>query len=299
MTKPPLKTQRPLGQQLLRRLRQYQRSHAADPGALAVASDKQSPQLPEPLPDRELLRSLHPAHAPYVFLYNRVSMLAEVLSSLEEFEPLAQLIHDAEDAYTPEGPPVSPLTRSYFGMWAYFDAAVGPQRETLGTCILGVGSLVGISPRFLELLQLMQDSRMGLYVHEGTQGSSQVLRELVTEEKRPYVVPAGHIGQPGEVWLARTLPSPSPAISHGVVFTTPFVMRGYGEREWLEYLLRTLPKMKSPDERSAYAALMKWGLSSYSWHDYIFQAYAGHDREAVYLTGLPDVTASLPHGQNL
>ncbi len=297
MTK-PLKTQGPLGQKLLRRLRRYRRSLGAELGALAATS-KEPPQHLETLPDRELLQRLDPAHAPYVFLYNRVSMLAEVLTSLDEFEPLTQLITRAEEAYMPEGPPISPLTRSYFGMWAYFDAAAGPQHETLGTCILGVGSLVGITPRFLGLLQTLQDSRMGLYVHEGPQGPAQVLRELVTGEQKPYLVPTGYIGQPGEIWLARTLPPPSRAFAHGVVFTTPYVMRGHGEREWHAFLLRTLPRLKSPDEPSAYAALMKWGLSSYAWHEYIFQAYAGHDREAVYLTGLPDVATSRPHGPSL
>jgi hypothetical protein len=294
----PLKTQGPLGQKLLRHLRRFRRSQGVDLGALKAAS-QESQQLLESLPDRELLQSLDPAHAPYVFLYNRVSLLAEVITSLEEFEPLVQLITRAEDAYMPEGPPISPLTRSYFGMWAYFDAAAGSYRETLGTCLLGAGSLVGLAPEFLQLLQTMQDSRLGLYVHEGTEGPSQVLRELVTGEQKPYVVPSGYSGKPGEVWLARALPPPSPAFAHGVVFTTPYVMRGHGEREWHAFLQRTLPKLKSPDEPSAYAALMKWGLSSYAWHEYIFQAYAGHDREAVYLTGLPDITASRPHGQNL
>jgi hypothetical protein len=124
-----------------------------------------------------------------------------------------------------------------------------------------------------------------------------VLRELVTGEKKPFVVPAGYVGKQGEVWLARALPPPSPAFSHGVVFTTPYVMRGYGEREWQAFLMRTFPKVQSSDELSAYASLMKWGLSTYAWPEYIFQAYAGHVPEAVYLTGLPDIMVSRPHGQ--
>jgi hypothetical protein len=42
---------------------------------------------------------------------------------------------------------------------------------------------------------------------------------------------------------------------------------------------------------------MKWGLSPFYWHEFIFQAYAGHALEVIYLTGLPDLRVSRPHGQ--
>jgi hypothetical protein len=286
----------PLGRKVVRALQKQLRARVVDLRAFAAAKQT-SQQLVDSLGGDERFRGLEPAHAVYVFMQHRVSLLLEVLSQLPALDPLTQVVHQAEEEYMPGGPPMSPLTLSYFVMWSYFDAAVGDPPETLGTCLLDAGDLLEVNPEFLRLLQQMQDSRMGLYVHVETRGALQVLRELVTGEQRSYLVPAGYIGRPGEVWLARALPPPSPAFAEGVVFTTPYVIRGYGERAWRAFLKRTLARIQAPDEPSAYAALMKWGLSPFYWHEFIFQAYAGHELEVVYLTGLPDVRASRPHGQ--
>lgn len=286
----------PLGRKLVRSLQKHRRARVVDLRAFAAAKQT-SQRLVDSLGGDERFRGLEPAHAVYVYMQHHVSLLLEVLSQLPALDPLVQVISRAEDEYMPGGPPMSPLTLSYFGMWSYFDAAVGDPPETLGTCLLDAGALLEADPEFRRLLQLLQDSRMGLFVHVEARGAVQVLRELVTGEQRPYLVPAGYIGRPGEVWLARALPPPAPGFAEGVVFTTPYVMRRYGEREWRAFLKRTLARIQAPDEPSAYAALMKWGLSPFYWHEFIFQAYAGHALEVVYLTGLPDVRASRPHGQ--
>jgi hypothetical protein len=39
-------------------------------------------------------------------------------------------------------------------------------------------------------------------------------------------------------------------------------------------------------------AVLKYGVD---WSEYIFAGYAGHVTEAIFLEGLPDVPASLPH----
>ena len=41
--------------------------------------------------------------------------------------------------------------------------------------------------------------------------------------------------------------------------------------------------------------IMKHGPSANHWNEYIFCAYAGYCKEAVFLTGIPDVKESLPH----
>jgi hypothetical protein len=287
----------PLGRKLVRVLQKHLRARVVDLRTFALAK-KTAQQLEDSLGGAERFQGLAPAHAVYVYMQNHVSLLLETLSQLPALDPLVRVIHRAEEEYMPSGPPMSPLTLSYFCMWSYFDAAVGDPPETLGTCLLDAGALLEMHPEFRGLLQLMQDSRMGLYVHVETRGPTQVLRELVTGEQRPYLVPAGYRGRPGEVWLARTLPPPSPAFAEGVVFTTPYVMRGYGERMWRAFLERTLARIQAPDAPGAYAALMKWGLSPFYWHEFIFQAYAGHASEVIYLTGLPDMRASRPHGQS-
>src|SRR5918998_2647117 len=65
--------------------------------------------------------ALDPLHAVYVAVQNATSVFAERVSGYPEFKPYYQLAAQAEDEYLPDGPPMSPLTKSYFTAWAFFD----------------------------------------------------------------------------------------------------------------------------------------------------------------------------------
>lgn len=80
----------------------------------------------------------------------------------------------------PSAPPMNPLTTSYFICWAFFDACMGSANETIGTTILEVGAAFGMHPELLRLIRLMQDSRMGFYIHRGREGDVSVLEDVVT-----------------------------------------------------------------------------------------------------------------------
>lgn len=58
------------------------------------------------------------------------------MSELPEFDPYCEIVGPAEEEYMPNAPPHSPLTRSYFTTWAFFDVRFGPDGETIGTCLL-------------------------------------------------------------------------------------------------------------------------------------------------------------------
>jgi hypothetical protein len=192
---------------------------------------------------------------------------------------------------------MSPLTASYFTSWAFFDAAVGAERETIGTCILALLREIDDDPDYLRAVGKMQDSRMGLYVQEGRIGDVTVLRELLTQAVVRCVVPSGHPGSQGELWYVRILPPPLDTDEVSVAFTTPYVIVRPGLEDWLAYLRRTLPRTGESDERRAYETLMKYGLDPNYWNEYVFEAYAGHRGEAVFLAGLPDVAESRPHSR--
>src|SRR5215212_9104238 len=69
-----------------------------------------------------LVRSGHdPLHAAYVAAQNFTSFLAEAVSQFPEFDPYCRIVGPAEEDYMPGGPPMSPLTMSYFTTWAFFD----------------------------------------------------------------------------------------------------------------------------------------------------------------------------------
>lgn len=70
------------------------------------------------------------------------------------------------------------------------------------------------------------------------------------------------------------------------------------EPAWLAYLDRERRRLGGkplPRKIDATTYIMKHGPSVNHWNEYIFCAYAGHRAEAVFLTGIPDIKASLTH----
>lgn len=285
----------PYARKLTAKLRSLLRQKVVDLQALS-AGRLAADTLQKTVASRAELADMDPAHAAYVHIQNQVSVFAELLTALPELERLTDILVAAEDEYMPLGPPTSPLTASHFWSWAFFDASVGPERETIGTCVLALAGVVPMHAEFLRLVQLAQDSRLGVYVHEGHEDGHVRLRELVTDQRCTALVPAGYRGTPGQLWLARVLPPPFPGSDRHIVFTTPYVLRSPGEAAWKAYFDRTLPKVDPGDRHAAHAALMKRGLRNDPnfWNEYIFEAYDDHQYDAVFLTGLPDVEASRP-----
>jgi hypothetical protein len=62
------------------------------------------------------------------------SHFAECVFHLPEIEAWTRAVEKAEDEYLPAGPPMSPLTRSYFWMWALYDLRIGKSTDTLAYC---------------------------------------------------------------------------------------------------------------------------------------------------------------------
>lgn len=286
----------PIAQKLLHALARARDRKIVELKALATARQHEA-ELQTTAATRDSLGELHPIHAIYVYVQNQVSIMSETITQLPTLDKLATIAAMAEDRYMPSGPPLSPLTGSYFFCWAVFDAAVGDSRETIGTCILAVARWAGSRPDFIRLIEAMQQSRMGLYIHDGCQKDTIDLRELITGERLPCIVPSGYRGERGEVWLVRVLPPPGPSFTASLVMTTPYVVVHPGEVQWQRYLDRTLPKVGAADLRNAYERLMKYGLNLNYWNEYIFEAYADHETSAVFLRGLPDIDASRPHSR--
>jgi hypothetical protein len=250
-------------------------------------------ELPPDVYDPQQMADLHPAHALYVLVLNLVSYFAEQLAATREMERFADILQRAEDEYVPDGPPVSPLTRSYFNLWAFFDARAGRANETIGSVILEMGRAFHMDEDLLRVIALLQESRMGLYRHEGRAGAQARLREFVTGEMRDAMVPAGYDGAAGEIWYARVLPPPIPGGSQGVVMTTPYIVVEPDAAEWEAYFRRAVPGGR----REEYERHMKYGPRRHYWNDYVFESYVNHQAAAIYCAGLPDVPESRPHAR--
>jgi hypothetical protein len=251
-----------------------------------------------------LVQSGHdPLHAAYVAAQQFTSFFAEAVSQFPEFGPYCKIVGAAEDEYLPGGPPMSPLTMSYFTTWAFFDVRFGPDRETIGTCLFDLADLLKMDPFTAETIRRFQGSRMGIYEYCGTESTRCRLRELVTEDEFACHVPSGHVGKPGELWYVRLCPPLLDMVDYHVVFTTPYVLIGATKRDWTAYLKKSLLGSQTTDLKKSLQQLLKFGKAQHSrkpdesWNEFVFQAYHHHQFEAVFLTGLPDVRGSLPHAE--
>ena len=103
-------------------------------------------------------------------------------------------VEAVDDAYVQSSPPMSPLTKNYFNCWLLFDITAGLNKETLTTIIIDLANHLGIHKAMIEVMQTMQDSRMGIYEFMGRQGDKILLRELTGNVVIPCICPAGYRG---------------------------------------------------------------------------------------------------------
>jgi hypothetical protein len=247
-----------------------------------------------------LVRSGHdPLHDAYIAAQNFSSFFAETVSPFPEFDPYYRIVGPAEEEYMPDGPPMSPLTKSYFTTWAFFDVRFGPDGETIGTCLLDLADLLGMDPFMVETIRRFQDTRMGIFEQCGSVGGRVRLRELVTDHEFTCHLPCGYRGKPGELWYVRRCPPLLDLVDYHLAFTTPYVLLGATKADWTAYLKKSL--LGSADTGKALREFLKFGKAANSpkpnetWNEFIFQAYLNHQTDAIFLTGLPDVKGSLPH----
>ncbi len=255
----------------------------------------------------ESLSKLDPMHGIYAYAQNKMSVFVEQLAELPMLSKLINAYADAEDMYMPSGPPMSPLTKSYFFSWGFFDLCAGQNKESFGTVTIDVCKVMGVDETLIKVFEIMQNSRMGFYVHEGVSGNCVFLRELITEKKIKVIVPSGYLGDRGQIWLARIMPEPfqNSMFGYSLVFITPYIISEMmgdkflypNEKKWLAFFERTLPKTGIKEKIPAYESLMKYGLEKNYWNEYIFEGYINHEESMIILAGFPDIPLSRPHSR--
>lgn len=256
----------------------------------------------EPLPgnirDIEMLLKdgLDPIHAVYAYIQQISSHFAEGVSQLPELKAYAKLAGDAEEEYLPMGPPMSPLTGSYFTCWAFYDLRFGKDGDTIGKCQIDANDIFLLNADQLNALKKLSESRMGIYERVASKGDLVHLRELITGDEFPCLCTSGYRGRPGELWYVRRLPPLMPELaSFHVLFTTPYILIESTKDDWTQFLKRTLLKVEGSDDRDRLHRLLKYGLGKNYWNEFVFQAYHHHQAEAIFLAGIPDLKATLPH----
>ncbi len=107
----------------------------------------------------------------YIYGQNKLSVLIEQIINLDLVNYLADIYDEQQTEHTPSGPPMSPLTTSYFTCWGAFDLCTkSAKKETLASIAIDFCKAIGIDQSLIDLYENMQQSRMGIYVHEGTSG---------------------------------------------------------------------------------------------------------------------------------
>lgn len=278
--------------QASRKLHRKLKSMAA-PFAPGDAGRAGRPDMPSI--EKFIERGLDPVHAAYAFVQHITSHFSEGVSELPEMRKFVKIVATSEDEYLPSGPPMSPLTSSYFTCWAFFDLQFDGT-DTLATCLIEANDVVCMSPDQLDALQKMSDSRMGIYEHIGKDDEQVRLKELITGNEFLCHSTSGYQGKKGELWYVRLLPPLLPELAnYHIVFTTPYILIEATQDDWTQFLGRSILGVKDTDQRTALHRFMKHGTAPNFWNEFVFKAYHHHQYEAVFLAGIPDLKATLPH----
>jgi len=148
----------------------------------------------------------------------------------------------------------------------------------------------------LGLLKQLCESRIGTYEHLGSIDGLVQLRELITGDEFLCLVTPGYQGKRGQLWYVRRLPPPLPKLAtYHILLITPYILMESTKDDWTQFLKRTLVKDHGENDRDRLHQLLKYGLSTNYWNEYVFQAYINHQTQAVFLAGIPDLKATLPH----
>jgi len=262
---------------------------------LTLAADELTAGLPEDFPTPEQLakEGYDPQHILYIAAQNFASVFAESVCNSDQFEEYSKKVERAEDEYQPSAPPISPITQSFFWTWALFDLQFGEDQETVGSCLLEVMRSMQAPQDMLLALEKYSNSRMGIYQHCGKRSDKVRLRELVTGDELLCHSSAGYHGRKNELWYVRLTPPLSDEFDYHVAVTTPYVLTEASAEDWTAFLNKHL--LNAVDKRTALHELLKYGNDRVNWMEFVFQAYHHFQYDAVFLAGIPDVPASLPH----
>jgi hypothetical protein len=257
----------------------------------------------------ETLNGYDPIHGIYIYAQNKLSVIIEQLAELPLLDKIGEPYSESIDEYMPSSPPNSPLTTSYFTSWGAFDLSTnGLKKESLATVAIDFCKFMRVDDGLIHLYELMQASRMGLYKVTGHDGEFIILEELITHKKIKAYHPLPYKGEVNQIWYVRILPSPYNlgAFDYPIIFTTPYILgknKANGtfdyecEQDWLDFFERNLIETGIEDTELAYEHLMKYGLSKDYWNEYIFLAYRNYEVDCIFLEGIPDINASLPHSE--
>jgi hypothetical protein len=267
---------------------------------LPTTEPKRRPGKPLPGGAKDMVTLIRegcvPLHVVYAFVQQMTAYFAETVAPLPEMKAWARVVEKAEEEYMPAGPPMSPLTRSYFWLWALYDLRIGKSTDTLASCQIAANDVIQLDQNQLRVLKRLDRSRMGIYQHVGQEGTNVRLKEIITDREFLCYCTSGYVGEKGELWYVRAVPPLDREMGEfWVTMTTPYVLIDFGKSDWMAFLKRTMLECDGANEPTRLYQVLKYGLGQHYWNEFVFKAYHHHQQDAVFLTGLPDLRDTLPH----
>ncbi len=236
------------------------------------------------------------SHALYINAQHLTTVFAEEISVLPPLHCWHNFMTENEDLYSPTGPPMSPLTSSYFTFWTLFDASFGGDRETIGSIFSSLSGDLKLDPFQSDIIKNLSQSRMGIYEIAYKANSLIELKELLTEKTFTTLFPGGYKGKIGDLVFTRLVPT-FDGKNHYISITTPYVFVGNPWREWQMFFERNGIKKNTVGFEPKLHKFLKYGKNRRYWSEFIFEAYFNHKEDRIFLTGIPDRPETLPHSE--
>ena len=75
---------------------------------------------------------------------------------------------------------------------------------------------------------------------------------------------------------------------------TPYILMA-GKDDWLQFLKRGLSQSGFGTDKDGLHRFLKNGPDPNYWNEFVFKGYHHHQSDAIFLAGIPDLKATLPH----
>ncbi len=213
-----------------------------------------------------------------------------------ELIPFNNKLADLQEEYMPSYPPMSPVTTSFFQAWMVLDARIASNGPTLGGLLAQYLKGKNALPYLWRALDALNDSSGSFYEVMDVGNGLVRLWDIPGRREISCWNSSGYPGQRGEVWYVRVLPPVLDGTDHSVTLNTPYVFRKEGRESWEDFFRRR-PFSGGGEPSRELREYLKYGKTLEYWLEFVFQAYANHTGNAIFLVGLPDDANSRPHSR--
>ncbi len=143
----------------------------------------------------------------------------------------------------------------------------------------------------------MGGSMVPEYTNEvkAVQATLLTLEELHVEEVFDAVCPSGYVGQVGELWYCRFVPSLHEEDAFEVAISTPYILRGHPRSDFEAFIGRQASRTHREDAEALMTRVFKYSRDVAYWLEFVLQAYLTHSSGHIELQGLPDVVGTKLH----